>query len=106
MKKLILVAAFLSVSTLSLAQSTKSKTGATTNTIPAQATANDVKMYRQAGTSSEVLMNLQTTDKIEYHRKLNSSWAVVTVGDKVGYVLFSELTNPKPQILAMEKKRK
>ncbi len=100
MKKVVIIAALLANSAICFSQSI--------NFTYAQAISDGVKMYRQAGTCTEVLMSLRTTDKIEFRRKLNSHWSIVTVDGKVGYVLHSELTNPnpKPQLIAMQKRRK
>lgn len=98
MKKIIIFAALLANSAICFSQSTKY--------LHAEAISDGVKMYRQAGTCTEILMSLKTTDRIEFKRKLNSHWSIVTVDGKVGYVLHSELTNPKPQLIAMQKRRK
>jgi len=55
----------------------------------------NVKMFQQPGTSTEVLETLSTADKVEFVRKFNKNWAIVTVNDKTGYVLLSELANLK-----------
>lgn len=60
-----------------------------------RATANNVKMYRQAGTAAEVVKSLKSTDEVIMVRKHNTHWTIVTVDDQVGYVLTSELTPPK-----------
>lgn len=61
----------------------------------AQVKVNNVKMYRQAGTSTEVLKALQITDEVVLIRKHNAAWTIVTVNDEVGYVLTSELAPVK-----------
>ncbi|QMU30633.1 SH3 domain-containing protein [Adhaeribacter radiodurans] len=58
---------------------------------------NNVKMFQQAGTSTPVIETVTTADRVELIRKWNTHWALVKVNDKVGYVLFSELTNLKAQ---------
>jgi len=70
----------------------------------AQAKVNDVKMYQQAGTSTEILKALQSTDEVVIVRRHNADWTIVTVNGQVGYVLTSELT-PKKNIrnIAMAK---
>ncbi|MDQ3290841.1 MAG: hypothetical protein M3Q05_06065 [Bacteroidota bacterium] len=68
-----------------------------TPTTIVQARNNNVKMFQQAGTSTPIIENISTTDKVELIRKWNTHWAMVKVNDKVGYVLFSELTNLKSQ---------
>ena len=70
----------------------------------AQAKVNDVKMYRQSGTSTEVLKSLQSTDEVLIVRKHNENWTIVTVDGQAGYVLTSELTLKKNvRNLAMHK---
>lgn len=69
--------------------------------------ANNVKMYRQAGTSTEVVKSLQSTDNLVVVRKHNANWTIVTVDNKVGYVLTSELipaAKPKKALLAKNTK--
>jgi uncharacterized protein YgiM (DUF1202 family) len=61
----------------------------------ASASYEDVKMYRQAGTSTEVLKALKSTDQLAVIRKHNANWTIVTVNGQVGYVLTSELTMKK-----------
>ncbi|MDB5263368.1 MAG: hypothetical protein JWQ14_2651 [Adhaeribacter sp.] len=56
---------------------------------------NNVKMYRQAGTSTEVLKNLKSTDELVVVRRHNANWTIVTLNNEVGYVLTSELTLKK-----------
>jgi hypothetical protein len=53
------------------------------------------KMYRQPGTSTEVLKALKSTDEIVLVRRYNSHWTIVTVNGQVGYVLTAELTQAK-----------
>ncbi len=64
-------------------------------TAMAQVKHENVKMFRQAGTSTEVLETLSTSDKVEFVRKHNSQWAIVTVNGKAGYVLLSEIAQLK-----------
>ena len=61
----------------------------------ARATTDNVKMYRQAGTSSDVVIALKSTDDIVVIRKHNANWTLVTFNDKVGYIVSSELTSYK-----------
>ena len=61
----------------------------------AQATADNVKMYRQAGTSTQELMSLKSTDEVVVIRKHNANWTIVTINGQVGYVLSSELTQKR-----------
>jgi uncharacterized protein YgiM (DUF1202 family) len=64
----------------------------------------DVKMYRQASTSTEMLKSLKSTDELVVLRKHNAQWTIVTLDDQVGYVLTSELTLKKDvRHLAMNK---
>lgn len=57
----------------------------------ARASYENTKMYRQAGTATEVLRSLKSSDELVVIRKHNAQWSIVTVGDQVGYVLTSEL---------------
>jgi uncharacterized protein YgiM (DUF1202 family) len=61
----------------------------------AQANYDNVKMYRQAGTSTDVLKALKSVDEVVVVRKHNANWTIVTVNGEVGYVLTSELTLKK-----------
>jgi len=88
MKNLILTFAFIINSVIAFAID-----GQTT----ARATADNVKMYRQAGTSSEIVKSLKSTDNVFIIRKHNPNWTLVTVNDQVGYVVTSELTAYKTQ---------
>lgn len=60
-----------------------------------RATVENVKMYRQPGTSTQVLRSLKSTDQVLVIRKHNSNWSIVTVEGQAGYVLTSELTRPE-----------
>lgn len=69
-----------------------------------RATADNVKMYRQAGTSSPVVKSLKSSDEITIIRKHNANWTLVSLDGEVGYVVTSELTNSKtPKLLIPEK---
>ncbi len=61
----------------------------------AHAHYDNVKMYRQPGTSTEVLKALKSGDEIVVVRRYNSHWTIVTVDGQVGYVLTSELAQAK-----------
>ena len=61
----------------------------------AQASTDNVKMYRQAGTSTEEIRSLKSTDELVVIRKHNANWTIVTVDGDVGYVLTSELMPKK-----------
>jgi len=52
-------------------------------------------MYRQPGTSTEVLKALKSSDEIVVVRRYNSAWSIVTVDGQVGYVLTAELAKPQ-----------
>ncbi|GEO05110.1 hypothetical protein AAE02nite_27740 [Adhaeribacter aerolatus] len=65
----------------------------------------NVKMYRQPGTSTEVLKALTRTDEVVVVRKYNNNWAIVTSNGQVGYMLTSELTQTKPQMVRMFAKK-
>lgn len=70
----------------------------------AQAKVDNVKMYRQAATSTEILKALHSSDEVVIVRKHNANWTIVTVNDQVGYVLTSEITMKKNvRNLAMNK---
>jgi uncharacterized protein YgiM (DUF1202 family) len=87
MKKLLFILAF-SVPALAL---TAAPPAAATLS---RASAENVKMYRQAGTSTQVLRSLKSTDEVMVVRKHNAHWSIVNVEGQVGYVLTSELTRP------------
>jgi uncharacterized protein YgiM (DUF1202 family) len=57
----------------------------------------NVKMYRQPGTSTEVLKALTRADEIVVVRKYNNNWSIVTINGQVGYMLTSELAQAQPQ---------
>ncbi len=57
--------------------------------------ADSVKLFRQAGTSTEVLKVLNRTDKLRVVRPHNTTWTIVMADEIVGYVLTSEI-NWKP----------
>ncbi|MDQ4139985.1 MAG: SH3 domain-containing protein [Bacteroidota bacterium] len=66
-----------------------------------QARYENIKMFMQPGTSTPVIETITTADRVELIKKWNTHWALVKVNDKVGYVVYSELTylkaQPKPQ---------
>jgi len=77
---------------------------ATNGKIIVRATADNVKMYRQAGTSSPVVKSLKSADEIAVIRKHNANWTLVSLDGEVGYVVTSELTTSKtPKLLIPEK---
>jgi len=86
MKKLIFTLALLINTVLVFAKPDQQLT---------QAATDNVKMYRQAGTSTEQLKSLKSTDEIVVVRKHNTNWTIVTVNGQVGYVLTSELTQKR-----------
>lgn len=88
MKKLLFILAFL-VPTL-VVTATPNPAGPLS-----RALAENVKMYRQPGTSTELLRSLKSTDEVLVIRKHNSNWSIVTVEGQTGYVLTSELTQPE-----------
>lgn len=61
----------------------------------AHASADNVKMYRQAGTSTDVVKSLKSTDEVTVVRKHNTNWTIVMVNGEVGYVLTTELAIQK-----------
>ena len=69
-----------------------------------RATADNVKMYRQAGTSSPVVKSLKSSDEIVVIRKHNANWTLVTLDGEAGYVVTSELTASKtPKLVHLAK---
>jgi hypothetical protein len=60
-----------------------------------RATRENVKVYRQASTSTEALWSLKSNDEVKVIRRHNSIWSLVSVNDQVGYVLTSEIYKPK-----------
>ena len=94
MKKLIFSLALLAQTTFVFAEP------AITNPTSGQkmlvaARYENVKMYRQPGTSTEIVRALQSTDHIKHVRQFNKSWSIVLADDQVGYVLTAELTPVK-----------
>ena len=88
MKKLLLSLALIAQVGLTMANDKA-------NTTVVQVKNDNVKMFKQAGTSTPILETIATTDRVELVRKFNKDWAIVTVNNKVGYVLLTELTNLK-----------
>jgi uncharacterized protein YgiM (DUF1202 family) len=91
MNKLFFILAFL-IQTLfvSAAVATPDPKG-----VVSRVRAENVKMYRQAGTSTEELRALKSTDEVMMIRKHNNNWSIVLVDGQVGYVLTSELIHAK-----------
>ncbi len=73
--------------------------------VTATARYENSKMYRQPGTSTEVLKALKSTDEIVVVRRYNSSWTIVTVNGQVGYMLTAELAKPQPANTAVIAKK-
>ena len=86
MKKIIFTLALVAQTAFGFATENKAVT--------ASARYENSKMYRQPGTSTEVLKALKSTDEIVVVRRYNQSWSIVTVDGQVGYVLTSELAKP------------
>ncbi|GEO02779.1 hypothetical protein AAE02nite_04430 [Adhaeribacter aerolatus] len=86
MKKIIL--------TLALAAQTAFGFADGHQVVTASARYENSKMYRQPGTSTEVLKALKSADEIVVVRRYNQSWTIVTVNGQVGYVLTAELAKP------------
>ncbi len=84
MKKLIFTLALLVNTVFVFAANTP-------NTVVAKVNYDNVKMYRQAGTSTDVVQALKSSDDVVVVRKHNNQWSIVTVNGQVGYVLTSEL---------------
>ncbi|PSR54840.1 hypothetical protein AHMF7605_15680 [Adhaeribacter arboris] len=63
-----------------------------------QARYENIKMFMQPGTSTPIIETITTADRVELIKKWNTHWALVRVNDKVGYVVYSELSylNAKP----------
>jgi uncharacterized protein YgiM (DUF1202 family) len=57
----------------------------------------NVKMYRQPGTSTDVVRSLTSTDEVAVVRRYNKLWTIVVINGQVGYMLTSELAQAKPQ---------
>ena len=55
----------------------------------------NVKMFQQAGTSTNVLATLNASDYVTFVRQHNAQWAIVTVNGQAGYVLMSEIAQAK-----------
>jgi hypothetical protein len=87
MKKIIFTIALLAQTGFGFATDRQAAT--------ASARYENSKMYRQPGTSTEVLKSLKSTDEIVLVRRYNNSWTIVTVNGQVGYVLTAELAQPK-----------
>ncbi len=88
MKKLLLSFALLVQFGFVMAQDNKP-------TMVVQAKYDHAKVFQQAGTSTPVIETLTTTDQVELIRRWNANWAMVKVNGKVGYMVYSELTNQK-----------
>ena len=88
MKKIILIVALVAQTAFGFANDNKAVT--------ASARYENSKMYRQPGTSTEVLKALKSTDEIVVVRRYNSNWSIVMVNGQVGYVLTAELAKPQP----------
>jgi hypothetical protein len=97
MKKIIL--------TLALAAQTAFGFADGHQVVTASARYENSKMYRQPGTSTEVLKALKSTDEIVVVRRYNQSWTIVTVNGQVGYMLTSELAKPQPHNTAVIAKK-
>ncbi len=99
MKKLLLSLALMAQVGLAMANDKNKTTWV-------QVRNDNVKMFKQAGTSTPVVETIATSDRVELIRKFNKNWALVVVNDKVGYVLLWELTklkvNPQPRTLAQQ----
>ena len=88
MKKIIFTLALLAQTAFSFANDHQAVT--------ASARYENSKMYRQPGTSTEMLKALKSTDEIVVVRKYNNNWTIVTVDGQVGYMLTTELAKPVP----------
>jgi uncharacterized protein YgiM (DUF1202 family) len=88
MKKIIFTLALLVQVGFTMAAAPKA-------TVEAQVRHENVKMFQQAGTSTEVLETLNTSDRVQFIRKHNAQWGIVMVNGKAGYVLLSELATLK-----------
>ena len=97
MKKLLLSLALLVQFGLAIADNK-------TPVMAVQVKNDNVKMFLQPGTSTPIIETISTADKVELIRKWNANWALVKVNDKVGYVVYSELTylkaKPEPRAIA------
>ena len=84
MKKIIFTLALLVQVGFTMAAAPKA-------TVEAQVRHENVKMFQQAATSTNVVDTLSPTDRVQVLRQHNAQWAIVTVNGKTGYVLLSEL---------------
>jgi uncharacterized protein YgiM (DUF1202 family) len=75
------------------------------NTNVVNARYENVKMYRQPGTSTEIIRSLKATDEVVLVRKFNANWSIITINEEVGYVLTSELEKPKAENNKLTAKR-
>ncbi|KAA5545077.1 SH3 domain-containing protein [Adhaeribacter rhizoryzae] len=64
-------------------------------TLETQVRHENVKMFQQAATSTNVLETLNANDRVQFIRKHNAQWGIITVNGKTGYVLLSELSDLK-----------
>ena len=96
MKKLALIFAFLLQTAFLFATDQENST--------AVALYDNVKMYSQPGTSTEVVKALKNSEELFVVRKHNTNWTIVQVDGKVGYVLTSELSKFKTEKSAMVEK--
>ncbi len=101
MKKLIFTLALLAQTAFGFATENKNTNQYTAVSVRYE----NVQMYRQPGTSTEVLKALQSTDEIKFVRRFNSSWSILLVNGQVGYVLTAEIGQAKAQtIVSIAKK--
>jgi uncharacterized protein YgiM (DUF1202 family) len=99
MKKVIITLAILVQSAFVFADNKK-------ETYVTKAKHENVKVYTQAGTSTEIVASLQSTDEVTFVRKFNKTWSIIQVNGKAGYVLTSELMSEKVEAPAMASKAK
>jgi SH3-like domain-containing protein len=87
MKKTVLVLAMLVQSAFVFAQqSVKVK-------------SDGVNMYRQPGSTAEVVKVVNSTDDVLFIRKFDSQWSIVTVAGETGYIHNTRLPKVKNKML-------
>lgn len=83
MKKLIFIFALLLQTVFTFATDPQPKI--------MRASTDNVNVYRQPSTSTEVVSTLKTDDKVTIVRQHDAKWYIVTINDQVGYVHRSKL---------------
>ncbi|WP_026462494.1 SH3 domain-containing protein [Adhaeribacter aquaticus] len=63
----------------------------------------DVKLFKQPSTKTEVVKTLKSADDLVVVRKFNNHWTIVTVNGEVGYVRSVSLNKSKESKIALAK---